>query len=117
MYIRQTETSPSASGSLSYTYRLVVSERVGDKVRQCALLRLSLFSLGEEIEKLAQHDVAVGRQTPAGQEVGKQRVGEGGAGQGKKGGKGSSGSAACHGYIPEGGWQHVASQKGNPPRA
>lgn len=40
MYIRRTKTRHTASGESYYSYRLVRSERVGDKVRQKTLLNL-----------------------------------------------------------------------------
>lgn len=46
MFIRQTKTSTSAAGEIYFTFRLVASERVGDKVRQRTLLNLGRnFSL------------------------------------------------------------------------
>ena len=50
MYIRQTKTSASASGDPYYTYRLVSSERIGNKVRQRTLLNLGgAFSVPREM--------------------------------------------------------------------
>ena len=49
MYIRKTKTGTAASGETYYTYRLVSSQRVGDKVRQRTLLNLGRnFSLPRE---------------------------------------------------------------------
>jgi transposase len=49
MFIRQTKTSTSATGESYYTFRLVASERIGDKVRQKTLLNLGRnFSLDRE---------------------------------------------------------------------
>jgi transposase len=49
MYIRQTKTSTAKTGDAYYTYRLVKSNRVGDKVRQKTLLNLGKnFSLPKE---------------------------------------------------------------------
>jgi transposase len=81
MYIRQTKTSTSAAGESYYTFRLVASERVGDKVRQRTLLNLgrnfflardkwpqlcarieeilvgqvNMLPVDQELEELAQH--------------------------------------------------------------
>ncbi len=50
MYIRQTKTSASASGDPYHTYRLVSSERIGNKVRQRTLLNLGgAFSVPREM--------------------------------------------------------------------
>lgn len=49
MYIRQTKTSNALSGEAYYTFRLVVSARIGGKVRQQTLLNLGRnFSLPRE---------------------------------------------------------------------
>ena len=49
MFIRQTKTSTSVAGKPYYTFRLVASERIGDKVRQRTLLNLGKsFSLPRE---------------------------------------------------------------------
>lgn len=49
MFIRQTKTSTAKSGQPYYTYRLVTSERIGEKVRQKTLLNLGKnFSLPKE---------------------------------------------------------------------
>lgn len=49
MFIRQTKTSNASSGEAYFTFRLVASERVGDKVRQKTLLNLGRnFSLSKE---------------------------------------------------------------------
>ena len=49
MYIRQTKTSNAATGKAYTTFRLVVSERIGSKVRQRTLLNLGRnFSLPKE---------------------------------------------------------------------
>jgi transposase len=46
MFIRQTKTSTSSAGETYFTFRLVASERVGNKVRQRTLLNLGRnFSL------------------------------------------------------------------------
>lgn len=50
MYIRQTKTSNSPTGEAYCTYRLVASERIGDKVRQKTLLNLGKnFDLPKEL--------------------------------------------------------------------
>ena len=49
MYIRQTKTSNATSGEAYCTFRLVVSKRIGGKVRQQTLLNLGrTFSLPRE---------------------------------------------------------------------
>jgi transposase len=49
MFIRQTKTSTSMAGEAYYTFRLVASKRIGDKVRQKTLLNLGRnFSLSRE---------------------------------------------------------------------
>lgn len=49
MFIRQTKTSTSTTGDAYYTFRLVTSERIGDKVRQKTVLNLGRsFSLPKE---------------------------------------------------------------------
>ncbi len=49
MFIRRTKTGTSVDGNDYYTFRLVVSQRVGDKVRQRTLLNLGrYFSLPRE---------------------------------------------------------------------
>lgn len=49
MFIRRTPTRHKATGQAYFTHRLVRSERIGDKVRQCTLLNLgSHFPLPEE---------------------------------------------------------------------
>lgn len=49
MFIRQTKTSNSTTGDAYYTFRLVTSERIGDKVRQKTVLNLGRsFSLPKE---------------------------------------------------------------------
>ncbi|MBT8362781.1 MAG: IS1634 family transposase [Deltaproteobacteria bacterium] len=49
MFIRQTKTSTSMAGEAYYTFRLVASKRIGDKVRQKTLLNLGRnFSLPRE---------------------------------------------------------------------
>ncbi len=85
MFIRQTKTSKSTTGDAYYTYRLVSSERIGDKVRQKTVLNLgksfslpkekwselssrideilskqpSLFTVSKSIEALAQRYAAI----------------------------------------------------------
>ena len=49
MFIRQTKTGSSADGKVYYTFRLVASKRIGNKVRQQTLLNLGRhFSLPRE---------------------------------------------------------------------
>lgn len=49
MFIRRTPTRHKATGEAYFTHRLVHSERIGAKVRQCTLLNLgSHFPLPEE---------------------------------------------------------------------
>ncbi len=49
MFIRRTPTRHKATGEAYFTHRLVRSERIGAKVRQCTLLNLgSHFPLPEE---------------------------------------------------------------------
>jgi transposase len=49
MFIRQTKTSTSMAGEAYYTFRLVASKRIADKVRQKTLLNLGRnFSLSRE---------------------------------------------------------------------
>ena len=49
MFIRRTQTRPSANGAPYFTYRLVRSERVGGKVRQVTLINLGRhFSLEQD---------------------------------------------------------------------
>lgn len=49
MYIRKTQTGNTAAGEAYYTFRLVASERINDKVRQKTLLNLGRsFSLPKE---------------------------------------------------------------------
>jgi len=40
MFIRRTPTRHKATGEAYFTHRLVRSERIGAKVRQCTLLNL-----------------------------------------------------------------------------
>ena len=85
MFIRQTKTSSAVAGDAYYTFRLVTSERTGDKVRQLTILNLgrnfslpreqwpelsaridqilhgqiSLFPASDVVEPLAQHYAAI----------------------------------------------------------
>jgi hypothetical protein len=65
MYIRRTQTRSNATGEHYFTYRLVRSERIADKVKQVTLLNLGRhFSVDQSL--LACRVVRTYRRTDGG---------------------------------------------------
>ena len=85
MFIRRTQTRSTRSGEAYFTFRLVCSERVGEKVRQRTLLNLGRhFPIGQSawpvlcrrIDEVLTGQLRLHPQCPAELEAHAQRIAE-----------------------------------------
>ena len=83
MFVRRTQTRSTDSGERYFTYRLVRSERIGDKVRQRTLLNLGRHfetaqahwpALCRRIDEILTGQLALDRDDPPGLETHAQRI-------------------------------------------